>query len=96
MLSRSAHVCREIPCGRAVHLDLSRDDRLLLCGDAPGLRIWDLEANRLAASLAFPNPASATFSPDGTSLIASSEERIREWRFDPVPAKVRIVLEFKP
>ena len=32
--------------------------------------------------------------PDIFESLATAA--VREWRFDPVPAKIRIVLEFKP
>ena len=55
--------CQEVPYGHATHLSLSPDGKLLACADVPGVRIWDIEAKRLVASLSLANVVRVAFTP---------------------------------
>jgi WD40 repeat protein len=91
--------CHEITYGHATHLTLSPDGRLLACADVPGVRIWDLEAGCLVASLTLPHVGKVGFTGNGEGLITMNLGKLREWRLERQPegaglARFILVREF--
>ncbi len=50
---------------------------LVASGDAPGVRMWDVESGKRINSVVYPNAGSYTFSPDGQRLLTLSNEDIQ-------------------
>ncbi len=80
------HACQEVPYGHATDVSLGPGG-LLACGDVPGVRLWDLEAKQLVASLALPDVFKVRFTASGEDLFTVNTGVIRQWRLDRPPAR---------